>query len=525
MLVHEIPALAAANAHADAAIHGDDGRTLSYAAFAAECTRLARAVAASVSRGARVAVLAGNRIDYLAAYFAVPAAGALLVPLNIRLGPQDLGQVLADAEPSLVLVEAALLPLLRSALAGQALQVVAYDADVDTPAVRRYADWLDAAPEDTALPADLHDDDPAWLLFTSGTTGRAKGAVLSHRNLVAGTLNTLCTFEMGRDEVALFLFPMFHIAGYALLAYLLRGYTIVLMRGFEVEAYLAAVQRHRITLHAIAPTMLAMVLNHPQLDAYDTSSLRQMVYGASAMPAEVIRAAMARWPGVGFGTAFGMTELAGNVLYLPREQHLRGLQGDAEALAACGLPMPLASVRLLDDDGRDVSDGQPGELAVRGDQVFAGYWRNPQATREAFRDGWFLSGDIGRRDAAGRMHIVDRKKDMVLSGGENVYSREVEALLYQHPAVHEVAVVGAPHATWGEQVVALLSLKPEANAADPVALFAALDAHCKTRIAGYKRPRAYALLDTLPKSAAGKILKAELRRQLRDGRFTLTPPA
>ena len=521
MLLNDLPALAAHNvAHGvapDAAIHFE-GRSIGYADFARHCERLSQALAASLPRGARVAVLSANRIEFLAAYFAVPGAGMVMVPINTRLGPREVGQLLDDAEPALLLAEGAWLPLVtpwQAAHPGALPTVLLGDLPADGVAdgAVAYDAWLAAAPEGMPLPRP-HDDDPAWLLYTSGTTGRAKGALLSHRSLVAGALNTLVAFDLGRHEVALFLFPMFHIAGYTLLAYLLRGYPIVLMRGFEVEAYLAAVQRHRISHHSIAPTMLAMVLDHPRIADYDTSSLRFIAYGASAMPAEVIRAAMARWPGVGFGTSFGMTELAGNVLYLGRDEHLRALNHQPALLAACGWPMPLARVRLVDDDGRDVADGQAGELAVAGDQVFTGYWRNDAANQAAFRDGWFLTGDIGRRDAQGRFFIVDRKKDMIISGGENIYSREVENLLYEHPAVAEVAVVGAGHPTWGEQVVALVRLR-EPGAADA----AALDAFCKARIGGYKRPRRYVFLDALPKSAAGKILKAELRRQLQAGDF------
>jgi len=520
MLLHELPEIAAHNAGHAAAIHFDAQRQ-SYPEFAAHCRRLAHALAGQAPRGARVALLSANRPEFLAAYFAIPGAGQIMVPVNTRLGPRELAHILADAEPALLLVEPTLLPLILPVLAAhpQPVQLVVFGdvpgaaPSAPPPGALAYDAWLADAPAHP-LPSDARDDDPAWLLYTSGTTGRAKGALLSHRNVLASVSNTLCAFDYGRHEVALFLFPMFHIAGYALLGYLLRGDDIVLMRGFEVEAYLAAVQRHRVTCHAIAPTMLAMLLEHPALDHHDTRSLRTMVYGASAMPAEVIRAAMARWPDVGFGTGFGMTELAGNVLYLDRDQHLRGLAGEPAVLAACGLPMPLARVRLLDDDGHDVAPGDSGELAVRGDQVFLGYWRNPTATHDSFRDGWFLTGDIGRRDAAGRMVIVDRKKDMVISGGENVYSREVENLLYEHPAVAEVAVVGGPHPTWGEQVVALVRLRtPLADAA------ATLDAFCRPRIGGYKRPRRYVFLDALPKSAAGKVLKAELRQRLAAGEF------
>ena len=526
MLVSDIPAYAAHNAaHGaapDAAIHFE-GSATSYALFNADCQRLARALVGEAAPGARVAVMSSNRPEFLAAYFAIPAAGLVMVPINTRLGPREIAHILDDAEPVLILVEPAWLGLVEQLQASrpQALKLVVLG---EAPAgALAYRDWLAAAPAHAALPSAA-DDDPAWLLYTSGTTGRAKGALLSHRSLMAGAINTMCAFDLGRQEVALFLFPMFHIAGYSLLAYLLNSYPIVLMRGFETEAYLSAVQRYRITHHSIAPTMLAMVLEHPRVDDFDTSSLRFIAYGASAMPAEVIRAAMARWPGVGFGTGFGMTELAGNVLYLSRDEHLRALQHQPGVLAACGTPMPLAQVRLVDDEGLDVADGQAGELAIKGDQVFSAYWRNDAANLASFRDGWFLSGDVGQRDAQGRMYIVDRKKDMIISGGENVYSREVENLLYEHPSVAEVAVVGAADPIWGEQVVALLRLRDAADAAD-AADASMLDAFCKPRIAGYKRPRRYIFVDELPKSAAGKILKAQLRQQLADGIYDPRSPA
>lgn len=511
MLLHEVPDFAAHNARPGAALHFE-GRRRSWADFAADCRALAQALAATAGPGAHVAVLSGNRPEFLARCFAVPAARQLMVPLNTRLGPRELAQQLEDAEPALLFTEQDFLPLLQpllqeaEAARGQRVSVIVFGPAWD--------DWVAAA---AALPAPplppAHDDDPAWLLFTSGTTGRAKAALITLRNLIAAACNTLAAFDHHPDEVALYLFPMFHIAAYALIVYLLRGWTVVLMRGFEVHAYLEAVQRHRVTMHAIAPTMLAMVLDHPELDRHDTSSLRLMVYGASAMPAEIIRRAMARWPGVGFGTAFGMTELAGNVLHLNAAAHRRALADAPQLLASCGSAMPLARVRIVDDEGRDVPEGQPGELAVRGDQVFAGYWRNDAANAAAFRDGWFLTGDIGRRDAEGYVTIVDRKKNMIVSGGENVYSREVENLLYEHPAVAEVAVVGLPHPLWGEQVAAILRLRDGA----PADVEAALDAFCRERIAGYKRPRRWVMVDALPKTPAGKIQKAELRRRLFDG--------
>jgi acyl-CoA synthetase (AMP-forming)/AMP-acid ligase II len=237
-----------------------------------------------------------------------------------------------------------------------------------------------------------------------------------------------------------------------------------------------------------------------------------MGYGSSAMPPETMRRAFERWPELGFSTAFGMTELSGNVAYYSRADHVHALEHDHSLLAACGREMPLASIRIVDADKRDLPVGEAGEILVKGDQVFKGYWRNEQANREAFSEGWFHTGDVGRFDEQRRLFLVDRKKDMIISGGENIYSREVEDVLCTHPSVAEVAVVGAPDARWGETVVGVIRLR-EGAAHDE----AALDAWCRERLAGYKRPRRYLFVEELPKTASGKVQKARLRQELKAG--------
>jgi acyl-CoA synthetase (AMP-forming)/AMP-acid ligase II len=510
MLVSDIPAVAAHRAGPASRLHFEE-RSVSYAELRDRCALLAAALAALFARGERIALLSQNRIEYLECYYGVPAAGMLLTLLNTRLSIRELAYILNDAEPAMLIVEPQFLGHAEqlSALVPSLRRIVVIG---DAPAGHLAYESLLEGGRGAAAPARPDEDDPAWLLYTSGTTGHPKGVPLTHRNLMAGLLNTMCAFEQREREVALFMFPAFHIAGYVLGNYLLRGYPIVIMRGFEAGAYFDAVERHGVTTHAIAPTMLAMLLDHPRVATANVSSLWQMGYGSSAMPPETMRRAFERWPALGFSTAFGMTELSGNVAYYSRGDHVHALEHDHGLLAACGREMPLAGIRIVDADGRDLPVGEAGEILVKGDQVFRGYWRNDQANREAFTDGWFHTGDVGRFDEQRRLFLVDRKKDMIISGGENVYSREVEDVLCTHPSVAEVAVVGAPDARWGETVVGVIRLRAGATADE-----AALDAWCRERLAGYKRPRRYLFVDELPKTASGKVQKARLRQELKAG--------
>jgi acyl-CoA synthetase (AMP-forming)/AMP-acid ligase II len=241
--------------------------------------------------------------------------------------------------------------------------------------------------------------------------------------------------------------------------------------------------------------------------------LRRIGYGASSMPGEVLRRARARWPNIGFTTGFGMTELAGNVMYMGRQDHERAAEQDLEILRSVGRQMPLARVRVVGDDGEDCPPGTVGEVVIKGDQVLMGYWRNPEATEKSFIDGWFRSGDLGRWDENGYLYIVDRKKDMILTGGENVYPREVEDILYEHPAVLEAAVVGCPDPVWGEKVVAVVCRRVDVSGEDLIAF-------CKERIASYKKPKHVAFVESLPRNASGKVLKRELRARIETGEIS-----
>jgi acyl-CoA synthetase (AMP-forming)/AMP-acid ligase II len=514
MLLSDVPVLAAHHAPQTPAIIFQ-GETITYAEMRDRCWRLANALIAVTEPGDRVAILAENCPAYVDCYYGVPAAGLALTLLNYRLAPRELAYIIGNSEPSILVVEAKYLPAIRQIRdqIPSVERILLIDGEAeDTESFAAFRDG-GAAVEPARRPAE---DDLCWLLYTSGTTGLPKGAMLSHRNLLAGVFNSLGAWETGPAEVCMFTFPMFHVAGYVMPMHHLRGFPVVLMRNFDPPTLLATVERYRVTNTSMAPTMVAMLLEDPRTADYDLTSLTRLGYGAAAMPGEVLRRARARWPRLRFATGFGMTELSGNVMTMGSADHDRAAEQGLEILRSVGRQMPLARVRVIDEAGADAPPGVAGEILVKGDQVLSGYWRNPAATAGSFTDGWFHTGDVGRWDEDGYLYIVDRKKDMILTGGENVYPREVEEVLYRHPAVVEAAVIGAPDPKWGEKVVAVVCARAGhgVTGADIVAF-------CREEIAGYKRPRHVVFVDALPKNASGKVLKRELRDQIAAGTLVL----
>jgi acyl-CoA synthetase (AMP-forming)/AMP-acid ligase II len=281
----------------------------------------------------------------------------------------------------------------------------------------------------------------------------------------------------------------------------------VLMKAYEPELFMQLVEHHGITSSALAPTMLNFLLQHPKIDDYDLSTLRNIGYGAAAMPVEVLKTAIERFGPIVY-SGFGMTELGGNVLVHSKEVHIRAINGEEHLLAACGTPMCLADVKVVDDAMHECPPGVVGEIVIKAEQVLKGYWRNEEGTKAAFDGGWFKTGDMARRDEEGFFYIVDRKKDMIVTGGENVYSREVEEVIYTHPAVSEAAVIGLPDPVWGENVTAVVVLRGGMTATDVEII-----ATCRDRLAGYKKPKRVEFIDELPKNVSGKILKRELRER------------
>lgn len=513
MLVGDIPATAAHRAPDVVAVQFHD-RAITYAQLRDRCWQLSNALLAIAAPGDRIAILAENCPEYALCYYGVPGAGMALTFLNYRLSPPELAYIIGNAAPTVLIVEDKFMGAIDAIRDQLGVHTI---VSIGQPSPGTLAfDALLASGDATPPDVRVADDDLAWLLYTSGTTGLPKGAMLSHRNVVGAVMNALVSWD--RDDVAvaepvyMLTFPMYHVAGYALLIQHLRGQAVVLMQSFDPETLFATIERHRVTATSAAPTMIAMLLDHPAMPRYDLSSLRNMGYGASAMPVAVLRRARERWPHVRFATGFGMTELAGNVMVLTADEHDRALDEGLPILNSVGRQMLLSQVRVVTEDGADAPPGTEGEILVRGDQVLSGYWRNPEATAKAFTGPWFHTGDVGRWNEQGYMWIVDRKKDMIVSGGENIYPREVEEVLYRHQAIREAAVVGAEDPMWGEAVVAIVSCRPgETTTAADLITF------CRAHIASYKKPRAVVFVDELPKNASGKVLKRELRDQLAAG--------
>jgi acyl-CoA synthetase (AMP-forming)/AMP-acid ligase II len=493
-----------------------EDRSFTFEEYRERVDRLSDALIGLVSPGDRVGILSGNTSEYVEAYYGVPMAGMALTFVNPRLVAREVAYILSNAEVSAVFVQSEHLhtilevrdqvPSLR--------YVIVFGDEVPEGADFAY-EALIAGAKSQRPKLELSDNDMAWLIYTSGTTGRPKGAMLSHRNVQASVTNALMCSQPERYGIQLMPFPLAHIAGHVSPTFLARDITMIIQRAFDPEDYVRTVQEHRVTGSPMAPAMLGLILARPELEDYDVSSVRSLGYGASSIAPELLRRAMKFFSNARFYQGFGMTELGGNPLYMDPETHLRGAGDAPHLLAGAGYEAPYSSVRIVDDDMNDVPVGEVGEIVVKGDQVMKGYWRNEEATRETIVDGWLRTGDMGRMDENRLFYIVDRKKDMIVTGGENVYSREVEDVLMEHPAVQDVAVIGLPDETWGENVCAVVVKRPGEECEDEDLL-----GHCKASLASYKKPKRVIYVDELPRNPSGKVLKRELRE-----RYAVATPA
>jgi long-chain acyl-CoA synthetase len=491
-----------------ACVSGDT--RLTYRDLQARVYRLANVLQHyDIGKGDRVAVLSANSLPYLEMYYATAALGALIVPLNFRLAPAELAYILQDSGSTVVLVGEGFEALYEQTT--QRLSTVPTTIFTVTSAVPDdrlcYASCLAQASADFT-PVEVDEHDLAGLFYTSGTTGNPKGVMLSHRNVVSNAYHILSAIHEAEGEIYLHCCPMFHLAdGPTSHRITWLGGTHVIVPGFDPIAVLEAIQRERVTSVLLVPTMINFLVNSPAIGDYDLSSLRRILYGASPMPVEILRRA-AQVFGCPLIQLYGLTETS--PLLTMMAPHYVAFDGEAakvHRLASCGRAVPGVRIHVVNEAGDDVQPGEVGEIIARGPNIMQGYWNKPEETAAAFRNGWFCTGDLATVDDEQFIFMVDRKKDMIITGGENVYSTEVENALYQHPAVLEAAVIGVPDDHWGEAVLALVVLKPHGTVTDT-----ALIEHCRDLIARYKCPRRIEIRqEPFPKSGSGKILKAALR--------------
>lgn len=483
------------------------GREQTFRTVAERVARLAGGLRTlGVRSGDRVAMLSMNSDRYHEYLLAVPWADAVLAPLNIRWSAGEINYALADSGTSVLIVDEAHRDMLAQIRANcDKMPTVVYTGEGAPDDVVDYEQLIANAP---ATPdARRGGDALAGLFYTGGTTGDPKGVMLSHAAMVTSWLGAVASgylFEPRRETRYLHAAPMFHLADLAAWgAATLLGGTHVMVPRFDPAAVLEAIQRQRVTDVALVPTMLQALVDHPDLATYDLSSLRAILYGASPIPQALLERAAIALPQASFTQAYGMTELAPIATMLGPEDHTK-----KHLLRSAGRAVPHCEVRIVDDTGSEVPLGTVGEIVVRGGNVMIGYWNKPDQTADALHDGWMRTGDGGYMDDAGYVFIVDRIKDMIVTGGENVYSVEVEDAVARNPAVAQCAVIGVPDQDWGERVHAVVVLQSGARTSGEE-----IREHAKRHIAGYKAPRSVEFVDALPTSGAGKVLKRELRKR------------
>ncbi|HEY3834207.1 MAG TPA: AMP-binding protein [Acidimicrobiia bacterium] len=499
--LHEL--LARADARTVALV--DDARAVTFAELDRAVADVAARLTESRPPGAVVAILAANSVDYVTWLYAIPRAGMRALLLNVRDHPRSWAAIVTRSGCTLVAGDRDLLDQLDQLGPERPPAVELLEFSQVRPS--------GAAPEGPRV--STAGDDVAWVVPTSGTTGTPKLALLTHASLLAAARGCAEARPVAADDVYLLAFPLCHVAAYNVLVQHLHGRTVVVTRRFEPGRTAHLIEQHRVTAASLAPTMIAALLDHIAASAQrtadsasqpDLSSLRLLAYGSAPIAEPLLRRAMTEL-GCDFSQGYGMTELSGNCAYLDADGHRRGLD-DPEVLRSAGRPTSFVELRIVDDRGVAVAIGEVGEIAVRGPQVMAGYLGDPDATAAAIVDGWLRTGDLGRVDAHGVLTIVDRKKDVIVSGGENVASREVESVLHADPSVAEAAVIGVPDERWGERVTAIVVPARDAHVDE-----GALVARCRAELAAYKIPRRVVIVDALPRNATGKVDKPELRRR------------
>lgn len=488
-----------------------EGKTYSWSETFSRCHGMAGALEQQgIGRGDRVAYLGYNTHWGFELFFSVPWLAAIVVPVNFRLSISEMIECIEDAEPRvLVADEHHIEQAFAIQQATPSLETLIYAGSGEAPdGMVSYDDLLLQAAVPAATPGG--NDDTLILFYTGGTTGRSKGVMLSHINQFANAMGGISLYQLQEGETHLLAGPMFHTAaGSRVYTATLMGIHTVILSRFDVVSVMELVHEYRINTTQIVPTMLQMLLDHPRFPDFDLSSLRLITYGGAPMPVALMERALKVLPGTGFGQSYGMTEASPVVSVLNSDDHSLAPERRARLVSA-GRAAPHVNIRVVGPDRKRLGNGEVGEIAVRGANIMKGYWRAPELTRAVLEEGWYYTGDSGFLDDDGYLFLVGRMKDMIVSGGENVYPIEIENILSRHPDVKECAVIGVPHEKWGESVHAVIRVSEDACVSGQDIID-----YCRARIAHYKCPTAVTFMDQpLPVSTVNKILKTELKKMI-----------
>lgn len=462
-------------------------------------------------KGDRVGLMLKNCKESFEIYLALIKAGLVRVPINVRLSPQEVAYIMKDSGAKAVMFSEDSIALVEEIKD----QLPELEILVCLEAGKGYVDYgnILSAGSPKAPQVCIDDDDLCHIPYTSGTTGNPKGAMMTHKRFLTLISRMYMTplKVPAPSDVMLHIAPLTAASNNLVLPHFIKGAANAAPLSTEPHAIFQAIEKIKATTTLLVPTLLNILLNHPEIDDYDLSSMHTIYYGSAPMPLELIKNALKKFGPI-FTQYYGMGEAAPASMLFPWEHKLDGTSKEIHRMSSAGRPAYMAELRIVSENGTDIQPGEIGEIIHKGDHVFNGYWRNPKATAEAFKDGWFYSGDMATFDEDGYIYFMDRKKDMIITGGYNVWPSEVENILYQHPAVLEAAVVAVPDEKWGEAIKAVVVLKHGNHASEEEIIV-----FCKNRIARYKAPRSVDFKDHLPKNSAGKILRKKIRENYWEG--------
>lgn len=491
------------------------GKRRTYADVHERVNSLARGLMdLGIGRGDVVAILLFNCCEYLEITFAVNQIGAIWLPLNYRLAGDEFQYILKDSETKCLISEPEFVSTISAIQ--QNLPQLQHRLLLGSPTFEGWLNYEEVITNNLgAMPphAEVSEEDLHRLMYTSGTTARPKGVMLTYGNLYWKNIGHIITFGITRDDRTLVVGPLYHVGGMDLpgTGTLCAGGSLVILRKYDSVAVLKAIHQEKVTNLWLSPAMTIMLFNEPDFESYDVSSVRFIIDGGEKMPATLIKEFTNRFPNAWFADAYGLTETVSGDTFLAKDRMLN-------KIGSVGKPVPHLNVRVVDESGKDVPPDDLGEICLKGPKIFKGYWKNSEATAAAIRDGWFHTGDIGTLDKDGFLYIMDRKKDMIISGGENIASPEVERVLYEIPSILEAAVVGIPHSKWQQIPKAYVVLKPGEHIDKEEII-----AYCGTKLAKFKIPKEVEFIDELPRNPSGKVLKRELRDMHRAASATKSP--